>query len=242
MESKFGPAEGAEETKGARALKDKLEKKVAELRTEQQKPPAAATAAPPAAPPAPGPTTPTEQPPAQQAKPEPQSAPSEAVSGTLGTAKASSLPPQPSNLPPVATATDDIVRCPHCHVNVVASAMDAHLSECLSIKRGETPQDDLFADKKPAEPDRSLKTYGAAADFPALPDVFDVKPGLEVYFIEGKTRKRLRAEEDTWKLVSAEDYMAPAMPPLVPPGPQVVPEAGPQPAAGFNFHKGKGKR
>jgi hypothetical protein len=120
--------------------------------------------------------------------------------------------------------------------------MDAHLSECLSIKRGETPQDDLFADKKPAEPDRSLKTYGAAADFPALPDVFDVKPGLEVYFIEGKTRKRLRAEEDTWKLVSAEDYMAPAMPPLVPPGPQVVPEAGPQPAAGFNFHKGKGKR
>jgi recombination protein RecT len=185
---------------GTEKLKDKVARRVEEIRQESPQ------AAPPAAPPAPGPTTPAEQAPAQPAKPEAQGAPSE-----------------PKQAP---VATDEIVKCPHCQVNVVASGMAAHqLLAHPDPAATQADAPDLFADKQPvAESERPLKTYGEAAGFAPLPDVFDVKAGLEVYFIEGGKKKRLQAEEDTWKLVSSEDYVPAPAPALAAPGPQAVPD------------------
>ena len=72
---------------------------------------------------------------------------------------------------------------------------------------------------------RPLKTYGKGN--PDLPDPFEVKQGLQAYFIEGDVRKLVEASEDSWKTVSSEPWPAQASTVIAAtdpaPGPQAVP-------------------
>ena len=84
------------------------------------------------------------------------------------------------------------------------------------------PLEALFADKPGPQPSRPLKTYGVG--HPDLPDPFDVKPGVQAYFIEGNVRNVVEAQEDTWKTVAVEPLDKPSEDRMQPeasrPGPQ----------------------
>jgi hypothetical protein len=87
MESKFGPQEGAEATKGAKTLKEKLERKISEQKKQEsaaaaappagQDTPQPSNAAPPAAPAPPAPESPAPAPAPQPAQPAAQGTPTQ---------------------------------------------------------------------------------------------------------------------------------------------------------------------